>query len=163
VIEVRVARPEEFEEVGRVTALAYREFVRPGDGPWEDYLAHIEDIESRAHRAHVLVAIEEGRILGSATLELTVRIDDDSPPLAPREAHVRMLGVDPDARERGVATALMDACGDEARGRGKTSLSLNTTQRMKVAKRMYESLGFARGEDRVFADGFVLLSYSKEL
>ena len=57
----------------------------------------------------------------------------------------------------------MEACGEEAQSRGKTVLSLNTTARMTVAKRMYESLGFARGEDRVFPDGFVLLSYSKEL
>jgi hypothetical protein len=34
---------------------------------------------------------------------------------------------------------------------------------MKTAQRMYESMGFERLGDRVFPDGFVLLSYEKSL
>ena len=37
-IEVRRALPQEYEEAGRVTALAYREFVRPEDAGWNEYL-----------------------------------------------------------------------------------------------------------------------------
>jgi ribosomal protein S18 acetylase RimI-like enzyme len=46
---------------------------------------------------------------------------------------------------------------------GKTFMTLHTTRRMEVAQAMYERLGYARMEDRVFPDGFVLLSYSKQL
>ena len=35
--------------------------------------------------------------------------------------------------------------------------------KMVAAQRMYERLGYVRGADRVFPDGFVLLSYRKEL
>jgi ribosomal protein S18 acetylase RimI-like enzyme len=163
-IEVRPVRDEERAEAGRVTALAYREFVRPGEQAWEEYLGHITDVEGRADRALVLVALDDGRILGSATLELGARIDpDEDPPLAPDEAHIRMLGVDPDERGRGVARALMDACFDEARSHGKRRMSLHTTQRMPTAQAMYEGLGFERLPDRVFPDGFVLLTYEKPL
>ena len=163
-IEVRPARPEEYEEAGRVTALAYREFVRPNDTGWEDYLARIGDVAGRAGRTMVLVAVEEGRILGSVTLELESRTEgDDDDPLPRDEAHVRMLGVHPDARRRGIARILMEACADEARRAGKRRITLNTTMRMRAAQAMYESLGFARMEDRVFPDGFVLLGYSREL
>lgn len=161
--EVRPVRPDEFEEAGRVTALAYREFVRPGDRAWEEYLEHIADISHRARRAAVLVVAEGGRILGSATLELGERIDDDDPPLASDEAHIRMLGVHPEARGRGVARALMAACFDLARREGRGRVTLHTTHRMKTARAMYERMGFQRLEDRVFPDGFVLLTYQRAL
>jgi ribosomal protein S18 acetylase RimI-like enzyme len=157
--EVRRARPEEFAEAGEATAAAYREFARPGDEDWERYLARIRDVDGRADRAVILVAVEEGGVLGSATLELEARVSDDHEPLAPDEAHVRMLGVRPEARRRGVARALIAGCVGEARRAGKARLTLNTTERMRAARAMYEALGFARGADRVFPDGFVLLSY----
>lgn len=164
VLKVRPVRPEEFEEAGRVTALAYREFVKPGEWSWEDYLGRIADISRRAERTDVLVAVEEdGRLVGSATLELGGRIDEDDPPLAPDEAHIRMLGVHPEARRRGVARALVDACVERARREGRTRVTLHTTQRMRAAQAMYERLGFERRPDRVFPDGFVLLTYEKTI
>lgn len=158
-----MARPEEYPEAGRVTALAYREFVGPGDAGWEEYLEHIADVRARAGRSDVVVAVEDGRIVGSATLELGERIDDDDPPLEPDEAHIRMLGVHPDARGRGAARALIEACFERARAAGRSRVTLHTTQRMKVAQRMYETMGFERLADRMFPDGFVLLTYEKGL
>jgi len=163
VIATRPARPDEYEEAGRVTALAYREFVHPGETLWEEYLEEIADVASRASVATVILAVEDDEILGSATIELGERIDDDDPPLEPDEAHIRMLGVRPDARGRGVARALMDACFSIARDAGRTRMTLHTTKRMGSAQAMYEHLGFRRLEDRVFPDGFVLLSYERAI
>jgi len=161
-IQIREATPEEYAEAGAVTASAYREFVRGGD--WEDYLESIADVEGRADRTTIVVAIDGARIVGSATLELTDRVEpDDDPALDPAEAHIRMLGVAPEARRRGIARALMADCMDRARADGKTFLTLHTTERMAAAQQMYESLGFVRGADRVFSDGFVLLTYRAEL
>jgi ribosomal protein S18 acetylase RimI-like enzyme len=163
VLEVRRARPSEYDEAGRVTALAYREFAHPGDRDWDEYLAFIADVERRAGRTTVLVAVEDGRIVGSVTLELDGRTEPDDPPLGPEQAHVRMLGVHPDARGRGVARTLMEASAELARAAGKRRLTLHTTQRMTAAQRMYESMGFRRAPDRVFPDGFVLLGYERDL
>jgi len=163
-IETRRARSDEYDEAGRVTALAYREFVRPGEALWESYVEEIADVRSRAEIADVIVALEDGRIVGSATLELGDRIDaDEDPPLEPDEAHIRMLGVAPEARGRGVARALMQACFSAARAAGRSRITLHTTQRMRVAQAMYEAMGFTRLEDRVFPDGFVLLSYERSI
>jgi len=160
-LEIRPVRPEEHEEAGRVTALAYREFADNDD--WDRYLKEIADVGGRADIGLVLVAVEGDRILGSATLELDARIDDDDAPLDPEEAHIRMLGVDPDARGRGVARALMDACLARAAQAGRTRMTLHTTKRMRAAQAMYEAMGFERLTDRVFPDGFVLLSYTKDI
>jgi ribosomal protein S18 acetylase RimI-like enzyme len=165
-MEVREATADEHAAAGRVTAEAYREFVRPGDDAWEAYLRRIADVAARADRTTVLVAVEDGRVLGSLTLELEGRVPDEGEerrPLEPEEAHIRMLGVDPDARARGVARALMAESEERARAAGKTFMTLNTTHRMKAAQAMYEHLGFERVEDIVFPDGFVLLGYSKRL
>ncbi len=163
-LEIREARTDEYAEAGEVTALAYREFVRPEDSDWEEYLERIADIEARATRTTILVAVEEGRILGTATLELDARVEpEDDPTLAPEEAHIRMLGVHPDARRRGVAKLLMAACFERARERGKTRITLHTTHRMQSAQAMYEGLGFRRLPERVFPDGFVLLTYEKPI
>jgi GNAT superfamily N-acetyltransferase len=158
-IEIRRARPEEYEEAGRVTALAYREFVPPGDEDWEVYLARIADVAARADRTLVLVAVEDGRVLGTATLELDERIEQEDPPLASHEVEVRMVGVDPAERGRGIGRRLMEASIEEARALGKTELQLHTTSRMRVAQRMYESMGFERGPDRAITEDFTLLSY----
>ncbi len=166
-MEVREAIVSEHAAAGQVTAEAYREFVRPGDDDWERYLLRIADVAARADRTTILVAVDDGRVVGSLTLEIDGRVrddeDDEQRPLEPGEAHIRMLGVDPAARARGVARALMAESEARARAAGKTFMTLNTTHRMKAAQAMYERLGYERTPDIVFPDGFVLLGYTKQL
>jgi ribosomal protein S18 acetylase RimI-like enzyme len=161
---VREATASEHAEAGRVTAAAYREFAREGDDDWAEYLDAIADVDGRADRTTIFVALDGERIVGSATLELFDRVErEDDPTLHPEEAHIRMLGVHPDLRRRGVASALMQACFERARAEGKTFMTLHTTGRMRGAQRLYGSLGFERLEDRVFPDGFVLLTYRRSI
>ena len=162
-IEIREARPEEYGETGVVTANAYREFFADADADLRSYLEEIADVAGRAPRTTILVAVDGDRIVGSATLELDGRTSEDAGPLAPDEAHIRMLGVDPDVRRAGVGKQLMAACEARARAAGRTRMTLHTTTLMRAAREMYTSLGYERSEDRVYPDGFVLLGYSKEL
>ena len=167
-VEIREARPEEHEEAGAATADSYREFARPGSADWEEYLEELANVAGRAERTTVLVAVEDGRILGTVTLELEDRVDAgqqsrEGQPLAPHEAHVRMLGVLPEARGRGIGRRLMEECLARARAAGKTLMTLHTTRPMTIAQGMYESMGFVRTEDWVLESGFVLLSYALEL
>ncbi len=164
-VQVRDARSGEYAEAGRVTAAAYRALLRPEDDleDWGSYLARIADVADRARRTVVLVAVHDGTILGSATLELDGRTEEDDDPLDPDRAHIRMLGIDPAAQGRGAGRALMLACEARARRAGKARITLHTTERMQIAQRMYASLGYERSEDHVFPDGFRLLGYAKEL
>jgi ribosomal protein S18 acetylase RimI-like enzyme len=162
-IEIREARSDEHAQAGAVTADAYREFARDGDPDWQEYLLRLADVADRASRTTILVAVEGGRILGTATLEMDGRTDHEDDPLGPDESHIRMLGVAPNARGRGIGRMIVEACEERASASGRALMTLNTTLRMEIAQRMYESMGYARGEDRIFPDGFVLLSYSKQL
>ena len=109
------------------------------------------DVAGRAPRTTILVAVDGDRIVGSATLELDGRTSEDAGPLAPDEAHIRMLGVDPDARRAGVGKQLMAACETRARAAGRTRMTLHTTTLMRAAREMYTSLGYERSEDRVLS------------
>jgi ribosomal protein S18 acetylase RimI-like enzyme len=160
-VDIREARPEEYAEAGVVTADAYREFF--AETAHHSYLDEIADVAGRASRTTVLVAVDGDRIIGSATLELDARTSDEAGPLAPDEAHIRMLGVHPDARGAGVGKLLMADCEERARRAGRTRMTLHTTTRMRAAREMYTSLGYVRSEDRVLPDGFVLLGYAKQL
>jgi ribosomal protein S18 acetylase RimI-like enzyme len=163
-IRIREATEDELDEAGRVTAEAYRALIRPGhDADWESYLERIADVRDRASRTVIMVAVDDGQVIGSATLELQARTDADDDPLDERRAHIRMLGIRPDAQGQGAGRALMEACEARAAEAGKTVMTLNTTRRMTAAQRMYERLGYERQPDRVFPDGFVLLSYAKRL
>jgi len=162
-ISVREVRPEEYVEAGRVVADSYREFVRPTDGAdWDDYLGQLADVAGRVDRTAVLVAVDRGgRVLGSVTVEEDDVIGDDDAEIEPGASHIRMLGVLPDARGRGVGRALMEASIERARERGKRFVTLRTTDRMAAAHRLYASMGFSLdpAHDLVFDDGFRLIAY----
>jgi ribosomal protein S18 acetylase RimI-like enzyme len=163
-IEIREARPDEWNEVGRVTSQAYEEFlVGIHDDDLRNYLIQIADVRSRASRAAIFVALLNGRVIGSSTLEVDMRSDTSTLPLPSATARLRMLGIARDARGVGAGRALVNACIERARQHGCSVMTLNTTNLMTTAQHLYESLGFIRGADEPICPGLVLLSYSRAL
>jgi ribosomal protein S18 acetylase RimI-like enzyme len=165
-IEIRELRPEEYDEGGRVTAEAYRVYARGSD--WDAYLVHIAGVAERADRTTVLGAFDDGRIVATVTLELDRRVEEgqdhqEAQRLPSHEAHIRMLGVHPAAQGRGIGKALMDETIRLARERGKTLMTLHTTERMTAAQGMYEAMGFRRLPDWRVSEDFVLLTYALSL
>jgi ribosomal protein S18 acetylase RimI-like enzyme len=160
-MEIRLATPDEYEEAGEVTAKAYMEFARPGDPSWEEYLAELADVAGRADRTEIYVAVDDGRVLGCVTLELDHTVGDDDKDLPPEVSNIRMLGVRPEARGKGIGRALVVRCLERSREAGKRLVTLRTTHLMKVAQRLYRDMGFERDPDRdwVLDSGFTLLAY----
>jgi ribosomal protein S18 acetylase RimI-like enzyme len=150
-IEVRPARPHEYGQAGQVTLSAWQPWTSEDDPAWKRFAEPIADVAARAKIAPVFVALVDGRIAGSVTLELNQRIPDDhhSAPLAPGEAHLRMLGVGPEFHRLGIAKALIRKCIIVAREQGKTRVTVNTSHENVVAQALYESLGFTRQRDVV--------------
>jgi ribosomal protein S18 acetylase RimI-like enzyme len=163
-VEIRPLRPEEHQEAGEVTALAYRQQAEPASTT-PDYLERVTDVATRARHALVLGAVEDGRVLGSVTVEVSDRIPGGHPrpPLRPDQAHVRMLGVHPEVQGRGIGRRLMEGAEEEARLAGKRLITLETTEAMVTAQRLYESMGYRRLDDLVFDDGFRLRAYELSL
>jgi len=97
----------------------------------------------------LLVAREQGRVVGSVQLELVGK------PNGSHRAEVQKLLVHSSARRRGVGAALMAAVEAAARGRGRALLVLDTLAGDN-AERLYRRIGyqeagripgFARGAD----------------
>ena len=115
------------------------------------------------------MAVDDGdAVLGGITYV------DRPGPLAsidrPDQAELRMLAVAPEAQGRGVGTALVQACIDQARADGKAEVTLHTAASMLAAQRLYERVGFHRRPDRdlVVDDGpddagIQLLGYALDL
>lgn len=163
-IEIRAVRPGEYAIAGEVTARAYREFALPERPQWQPYLLRIADVAGRAERATVLVALVDGAIAGSVSLELDHHIEPDwQDPIPPDAAHMRMLGVDPSLRRRGVGRALVEASIAVARDHGRTRLTLETTEPMRAAQAMYESMGFTSAGREEFEPGLTFLRYELQL
>jgi len=158
-LEVRCARPEEFAAVGRLTADVYVSEGWAGEG----YAPVVRDVAARAAEAYVLVALDDGEIIGGVTV--ATRGGRYAEQAGPGEAVVRMLVTAPQARGRGVGKLLMRACLDAALDDGCTRVRLSTQAEMAAAHRLYEGLGFVRtpADDWAPEPGLVLLTYALEL
>jgi alanine dehydrogenase len=146
-VRVRPARAEELDAVGALTVAGYATLASP---PSAEYERVLRDAASRARDAELLVAEDAGgALVGTVTY-----VPGRDAPLAEfagdDEAGLRMLAVDPAARGRGVATALVAACIERARRAGKRRLTLVSAPWMADAQRLYARFGFVRAAELDF-------------
>lgn len=173
---IRDAREEELADAGRVMLAAYEQY-RPGpDEPenvrtaWERYFAEIEDVGSRWEKSSLIVAEVDGRIAGTVTF-YPPGVAEEYPgggEASPREwAGFRLLAVDPDVRGLGIGRMLSEECIRRAREAGAPVIGLHTTELMKVARAMYERMGFERAPEYDFYpipdDPFCVFGYKLSL
>lgn len=141
-IVVREADPAEFEVIGEIAVAAYRT-IDPDLGGYE---VRLRDVAGRSRHGAVLVAVAEGRVIGTATY-----VGDPSSPLAesddPGDAGLRMLAVAPDAMGGGAGTALVEETIARARRDGRSRLVLLSRSTMPAAHAIYDQLGFARAPE----------------
>lgn len=160
---VKIGRPtaDQLERVGELTVRAYQADGFVPDG--SDYDVRLRDARRRDTEAELLVAVDGEEVLGTVTFAMP------GTPYAeisqPGEAEFRMLAVDPAARRRGVARALVDACLGRARDRGVQTMVLCSAAEMRAAHRLYESFGFRRLPDRDWSPvpGVQLLAFELPL
>jgi GNAT superfamily N-acetyltransferase len=166
-LEIREARTDaEMEAAGRVTVAANAEFApEDPDDPfvpsWARYLRSMADAAGRAAGGGtLLVAVEDGRVVGTVTLYLGA----GSEQWRPGDAMFRFLAVDPAARGRGVGRALFQACLERARAAGRRRMALHTTEWMTTARAMYERAGFHREpEGDAQLPGVRIIAFAAEL
>jgi GNAT superfamily N-acetyltransferase len=80
-------------------------------------------------------------------------------------AGVRLLGVRPAYRGRGIGRALMDECIYRCRKQNIKTIGLHTAVIMNVARKMYNDMGFVRAPEYDFhpRPGTVVMAYRLEL
>lgn len=161
--QIRPVAPAEHAAVAELTVRVYEEAL--GEVLTPEYRTILRDVDDRAASALVLVAADPdgGDVQGSITY-----VPGPGPYAefdSADEAGIRMLVVALEAQRKGVGTALVQACIDEARRAGKARITLHTTPAMTGAQRLYEGLGFRRAPERdwVPEPGVQLLGYVLDL
>jgi ribosomal protein S18 acetylase RimI-like enzyme len=158
-VEIRDARPSEYERIGDILVATYGA-VDPELG---GYAAELRDVATRAAAAEVLVAAEPADVVGTVTYVPGpgpyAEWDD------PDAAGIRMLAVDSRWQGRGIGSALVEACIERAQAAGRARIRLHTTDRMTAAQHMYERLGFwpTPEDDWEPEPGFWLRAYRLDL
>jgi ribosomal protein S18 acetylase RimI-like enzyme len=147
--QIRVARPDEYEALGEIVVVAYRDLgALHGD---EAYASELRDVATRAREAVVLAAVEAGdragRLLGCATY-VPGAASPWGEELRPGEASIRMLAVHPASQGLGAGKALAAACVERARGDGFRAVMLHSLPTMVGAQRIYARLGFRHVAER---------------
>lgn len=141
---VRPAREDEYEATGILTTLGF------STGPYAhlprrpERVALERNAAARAGDGGLLVAVEDdtNTLLGTATV--TRAENPISRQARDGEAELRLVAVDPAARGRGVAQALVQASIDLARSWGAPALVLDTGPLNHTAQRNYLRAGFER-------------------
>ena len=159
---LRPARPDEADAVGALTVAGYDAdaYLTLPDGSFDhEYGDWLADGGTRARDGVLMVAVQSvaasgpapppgdgAELLGTVTWcppgspfrEIATRDD---------QAEFRTLSVSPEARGRGVGSALVDWCITEARTTELTEILLSSLPEMLPAHRLYESRGFVRRPD----------------
>ncbi len=143
-LEVRPVRPEEVAEAGALVEAAYT-----AGGLLDNdrgYGAHVRDVAGRVGDVPVLVAVRNGRIVGSVTI--APHGSAHSELAREGEVEFRYLGVAPEAWGSGVATRLVAAVEDYAVDTGAERLVLCVISDNVAAERVYQRIGFTRVPER---------------
>ena len=143
-LTIRLVRPEEHEEAGRVTADAYS--ASYGDLS-ESYLESLRDVAGRVNDGDVWVALDsDDTILGTVWVAPAGR--PLSPVAEPGETDFRQLAVAPAGRGRGVGEALTRHVIALAVERGSERVVMNSGPQMLGAHALYAKIGFRRLPER---------------
>jgi len=140
---VRDAQAGELAGIGELRVAAYRAGGLLSANP--GYAEVVRGL-GIAGTSEVLVAEDNGRIVGTITLEPFHRFSEIA--RSPSEAEVRALAVAPHEQHRGVGRVLVAAVIDRATGKGAHRLVLSTHPAMTAAQHLYRLAGFTRLPER---------------
>lgn len=160
---IRKALESELPSIREQRVLSYEEHaaIIP-EGHWQALKQAIISSADTGPGVELLVAEVDSMILGSVALfpaetdayEGNVEVVD--------YPEIRMLAVSPEARGKGVATALLSECIKLSKEKGHHSIGLHTGEFMENAMRLYERIGFKRLPQYDFQpadDGIIVKAY----
>ncbi|MGZ9817544.1 GNAT family N-acetyltransferase [Peribacillus simplex] len=162
-VKIRKALFYEVEMIREQRVKAYEEHAQSiPEGHWDALKKAISSDADEQRDVELLVAELDGEVVGSVAL-FPAKSDAykglvdmlDYP-------EIRMLAVTPQARQKGVAEALIQECIRQTKVNGLQYIGLHTADFMKTAMRLYERMGFVRLPQFDFQpadDGIIVKAY----
>lgn len=137
--EIRVANPEEYDIVSSLVIDAYADLAAcMSPDAWSSFAHDIANVSGRVADGQQLVAVEDGKIVGTLTMYQTwqgAQADAIS---------IRLVAVDAAHRMRGVARALIDGVISQAKITGKSRVVCTQVQDVVLRNEVLLELGFTR-------------------
>jgi GNAT superfamily N-acetyltransferase len=160
---IRDAVEEELPFIREQRVNSYQEHTRNiPEGHWKALKQGITSEADTQQGVDRIVAEIDGNIVGSVAL-FPAKMDAYEGHVEELDyPEIRMLAVTPQARGKGVATALIAECIRRTKAKGFHSIGLHTGEFMESAMRLYESLGFERIPQYDFEpanDGIIVKAY----
>ena len=154
-VTIRDARPDDAAAVRAVTLAAYEQYAAVLPPPlWTAYRHNIVTTLAAAPPTTLIVAETAAAVVGSVLLQPAGSVMAEpggSREIRLAEPEVRLLAVGPAGQGRGVGRRLMEECIRRSRAARAPTLTLHTTDMMRVAMGLYERMGFARAPELDFA------------
>jgi GNAT superfamily N-acetyltransferase len=148
---IRDATPEEMGRISTLTLDAYAEFASVMEPEaWAGLRDAVTGTLASENPALKIVALLDGRLVGSVRLSPAAGETYGGAIASIPWPEVRILAVDPVARGRGIARALMGECVRRAAAAGADRIGLHTSRSMRVAAEMYQRMGFERAPEYDF-------------
>ncbi len=139
----RVGTINDQPQLKRLGLLAYGEFSKKlAPDKWEVMRANQNDDEK------LLQLIKIAKVfvctIGDVLVGMAYLVPHGNPTnIYPAEwSYIRLVGVDPQHRGKGIAKTLTQKCIDHARASGEKTIALHTSEIMDAARHIYEGFGF---------------------
>jgi len=146
-IDIRDEQATDRKTIRDLTLRAYEEYASlMPPSHWGYYRENIIETLDGDEPAERILAERDGAIVGSVILYPAGRVlfSADEEVFVASWPEVRLLAVDPKARDQGIGAALMAECASRARRAGSRFLVLHTNDLMRAAIDLYEKMGFER-------------------
>jgi ribosomal protein S18 acetylase RimI-like enzyme len=139
----RQGSPNEKEALKQLGIASYNQFSKilsPGDWNTMDrFLNNDKMWDQLVNNSKIFVCEDNGKLIGMAYL-----VPSGNPThIYPADwSYIRMVGVNPELRGKGIAKRLTQMCVDSARQLNEKFVGLHTSEKMDDARHIYESVGF---------------------
>ena len=152
---VRNAEPEEYQYIGQLMVKVYSVldgFPKPPEHPkYFEMLTNVGELTTKPG-TEILVAVLDETVVGAVVYfsDMQYYGSKGTATQEKNAAGFRLLAVDDKARGKGIGKLLTLTCLDQAKLQKQQQMIIHTTNAMKPAWKMYETIGFKRSEDLDF-------------
>lgn len=159
--EIREATRDEYSQLGELMVQAYSQlegFPGPEENPeYYNILRNVGEFAQKPKVKLIVAVSEEGQVDGGLVYFGDMRYYGvgGEATLSQKEGAFRLLAVNSNIQGKGLGKRLVQACIDQARSEGFEYLMIHSTKYMKIARKMYERMGFERFPEIDFVKSYV--------
>ena len=138
--EGKIIEKEPLQQLGILSYNQFSKILSPADWDTMDrFLNNNSMWDQLVNNSKIFVCEDKEKIIGMAYL-----VPSGNPThIYPADwSYIRMVGVNPEYRGKGIAKRLTQMCIDYAKQSNEKIVGLHTSEKMDDARHIYESLGF---------------------